>query len=251
MGNGAAMNRPDIVIVLTTYFPAGAFERVDTAIRTMGTWREYLRYEGNIRIERSDDGSPAEMCEYFHRRMGEADDGMHPPGNWRGWRHSGSTHQRGGVGRSLNAGFAAAFGDSRHAPLALYAVDDWRLDAPFDLTPWADVLLENSRVGCVRFFPHPHAHGGFVKNFRTGWAIEFDRSGYYWAQRPALYHRRFLDHYGAFPEGVSALDVDQIYNDRVCGDQSGPSVVLALPQAWDHDDRATVPLGHLVPGLDQ
>jgi len=232
--------RPPITIVVTTYFPDGAEARIATALRTLASWREHLRYEGEIKIEICDDDSPEDMSLLFRRGL-ESD----PPGYWREWRCSGSTHLRAGVGSSLNSGIATC---KASGSLMLYAVDDWRIDAPFDLTPWADVLIENSTVGCVRFFPHPHLRGGRILNFRTGWAVEFERVGFYWAQRPALYHMRFFDYYGGFPENVSALDVDEIYNANIChAHPMSPKVILALPQAWTPDESDTVPLGHLVP----
>lgn len=212
-----------IIVIATTYFPPGP----DGALRrravseAVGSWRELLAppipsWALHIADDGSDDTSISTL-------------GM--------LRVSHTRQERHGVGASLNAAIAA----HPDADLFAYFVDDWKLTAPFDLTPWAQLLRENADVGMVRFGPpHPDLTGR-VRQFpglTQDWALQLDRHHFAFAHRPALYHRRFFDAYGPFAEDVNAYECEREYNDKFCqfrgfGDRS-PEIVLALPHPWQH-----------------
>jgi len=213
---------PPITVVVTTYLPSG----VDGALRLEAfhkaawSWLRGLRYEGPLRMHIADDGSrPAIIAPpAIAARFGPV---------------TYSYQSRRGVGASLNAGFRRAF---EVGPLVLYAVDDWSLRVPLDLTPWAQLLLDDSTYGCIRLgVPHPFLTGRVAHVPSSG---EFmfvpDRQGFAFAHRPALYHRRFIEHYGEFAEGVNALECERLYSDRYCSDPSGPLVAVAFVHPWRH-----------------
>lgn len=146
-----------------------------------------------------------------------------------------SRQDRKGVGASLNKGFKHAF---KNGNIVLYAVDDWALTQNFDLTPWVKLLNEREDAGMVRLGPpHPYTQGKieiFTKDWQ-GWGLRLDRISYAFGHRPALYHKRMIDHYGWFEENSSALDCELDYAARFIRDEHGPDIVLALPHPWQHD----------------
>jgi hypothetical protein len=227
------INYCPVTLIITSYFPANNEGKLvkQVMIDTLYSWREYLEYEGIINIHTADDGSDSEEL---------------LPINWfRGYGKeivwSKSRQERHGVGASLNKGFKKAFETS---PLVLYAVGDWALTQSFDLTPWAQLLLEREDVGMVRLGPpHPGIEGrveAFTSNWQ-GWAMRLSAKGFAFAHRPALYHKRFIDKYGWFDENCSALECERLYNERWCDSRKHRSyhmynsdIVLALPHPWQH-----------------
>ncbi len=227
---------PKLAIVVTTYIPPNGALRMEAIERTIRSWKEHLKYDGGIHIHIADDGSAVtlgEFLDFWGRLLGD----------WCTMSYSRREHE--GVGASLNRGFATCH---EITPITLYAVDDWSLVADLDITPWAQLLLENEDVGCVRLgMSSPWLRGGVMRVFPQGWTIEWERYSYIWCMRPALYHRRFLDAYGPLPEGVNAFEVDRLYNGRIVNSQ-GPSIVLALLHPWQH--LWSIELGDIEPGGD-
>jgi hypothetical protein len=219
------MTYPLITVVMTTWFPEGS-HRAEVASSTLASWAQNLRYyNGSMALHVADDGTPdLELPEFI---VGEV---------FKKQPVTRSQQQRHGVGASLNAGFGKAF---ERSPLVLYAVDDWALTQPFDITPWAQLLMECEDVGMVRLGPpHPQISGHveiFTNNWQ-GWALRLDRAGYAFGHRPALYHKRMIDYYGWFAEDCDALVCEKKYNAKFCQDLGGPDVVLALPHPWQHLD---------------
>ena len=221
------LDRPPVTIVMTTWMPEGPVgeSRRRSARAALDSWRLHLDYAGQLRLHIADDGSPVEDLVYA---VGARLDGF--------WPVSGSRQQRRGVGASLNAGLATAWYAS---PLAAYFVDDWGLTAPFDLTPWAELLVDDETVGMVRLGPpHPWLTGT-VELFAQGWAMRLERHHYAFGHRPALYHKRFFDAYGEFREGVSAFECERLYAEGFCS-RPGPDIVYALPYPWLHVGEAEV-----------
>lgn len=230
------MSRPPITALCTTYFPPGAEgalrERV--AEDVVATWERHLSYDGEIRLHVADDGSDEEHFEKFWAFTER-------------WRDSSSSQQRRGVGASLNHALRAAFAVS---PLALYLIDDWKALADFDLTPWADLLINDdvppARTGMVRFSPPHPGLTGVVTAFPSGWGLRLDRHNFAFATRPALYHQRMIDRYGWFDEGVNAFVVEDRYNNQFCEGMDGDiGIVLALPLIFDHVE--SIELGDITP----
>lgn len=221
------MDLPKLAILVTTYVPQGAKLRIEAIQKTAASWKRNLRYDGEIHVHVADDGS----------------DHQYDAGFWMGiydWANSFSygQQQRRGVGASLNAGFQACFDVT---PLVLYAVDDWSLVQSINLTPWAEVLMMGQpnckpqyTLGCIRFVTSPSLRGGELIRCNDVWGIVWERYTYIWAQRPALYHKRFIDAYGKFPEMEKAVEVDRIYNNTVLAKEDGPEIMLALVHQWQH-----------------
>lgn len=224
------MDYPPVTIVMTTYFPEGEIgvQRREAAEKTLRSWDSILFYSGDLHLRISDDGSD-ELLKWI--------------GDWEG--ASRSYQIRRGVGASLNKGFSRAYESS---PIVFYAVDDWMLVEELDITPWVRLLLEREDVGMVRLGPpHPNTTGRiemFTEEWQ-GWGLRLDRYAYAYAQRPALYHKRFTDVYGWFKEGVSAIECEREYAEHFVR-TPGPDIVLALPHPWKHLD--TVSMSDMTPG---
>ena len=215
---------PPVTIVATTWFPESddGLRRGLNACAAFASWREYLIYEGSLCLHVADDGSPEDRLALLDPELEH-------------WAHvTISVQARRGVGASLNAGLRQAFDHERG--LALYAVDDWALTGPIDLTPWARLLWERADVGMVRLGPpHPDLTGRVeaLTGDWQGWALRLDRHHYAFGHRPALYHPRLRDAYGLFAEGVNAYDCERLYAEQFAR-TTGPDIVLALPHPWWH-----------------
>ncbi|MDD2731020.1 MAG: glycosyltransferase family A protein [Candidatus Izemoplasmatales bacterium] len=214
---------PDpVTIVMTTWFVS--LERMKIAEQTLKSWNDKLVYEGDILLHVADDGSDLEWK---------------PEKFWKRSEITYSRQERQGVGASLNAGFNKAYETS---PYVLYMVDDWRLNTPFDITPWAYVLKTRRDIGVVRLGPpHPFTEGRIeplTDNWQS-WGLVYARTGgYVYGQRPAIYHKRFTDYYGQFKEKCSAIECEKEYNIRY-DTKFGPYIVLALPHPWYTEGEST------------
>ena len=221
------MSLPPITIVMTTYFPPGEIgaRRAAAAKDTIETWRDHLRYGAEIQLHIADDGSAPEYqravidrAQYLFTTI------------------TTSRQERHGVGASLNAGCRKAFEESPDG-LVLYAVDDWTLTAPFDLTLWAE-MIGPAGLGCLRLGPpHPHLTGR-IQHWDEGeggnpglWYLVLERHHFAFGHRPALYHRRLFEHYGWFTEDVNAYECERLYAVKI-NNTLGPGIGLALHHPW-------------------
>lgn len=226
-----------LTIVMTTYFPPGSdgllrHEAVDEAVES---WADNLSYDGRINLHVADDGSDGPDLYLDWLRLGAREQVFGTVSRSQQHRH--------GVGASLNAGFRQAFETS---PLVLYAVDDWKLTADLDLTPWANLLMEREDIGMVRLgLPHPWLTGN-VEHDAGRWWLNVDRHHFAFGHRPALYHRRMIGTYGWFKEGVNAYDCEIDYNDRFCAAKVPPGIALAFLHPWEHVE--SIELAHVEPG---
>jgi glycosyltransferase involved in cell wall biosynthesis len=213
-----------VTIVMTTWFVHP--ERVRVAEQTLKSWNDKLIYEGNIHLHVADDGSELEWK---------------PESFWKRSDITYSRQERHGVGASLNRGFKQAYETS---PYVLYMVDDWRLNTPFDITPWVHVLKTRHDVGIVRLGPpHPHLFGRIepITELWQGWALRLDRHGLVVGHRPEIFHKRMTNYYGWFDERINAQECERLYSVRWAADSNGPDIVLALPHPWFHIDQADLP----------
>ena len=224
---------PEISLVVAVYFPADerGLVREEGFRQSLSSWDVNLTYGGEINLIVINDGPI-----------------LKPYREWsRGQLSMG--HERSGAGRSVNIGFTAAFEQS---PLVLSINDDWLLTRSFDLTPWAQLLLEDEHFGAVKLMaPHPDTSGRITPLWRTpteqyGWGVILDRHNLAAGLLPSLYHRRFFDAYGWFEENVSAWDCEQLFNDQFCRSQ-GPEIVMALPSFWEPGPGSIVELGQESP----
>lgn len=206
---------PDLTIVMTTFFVMGdGGEREDAANLTLASWDKHLLYPGVVHLHIADDGSEYEYVPA-----------------WTRGKTSFSKQKRCGVGASLNKGFRRAFETS---PFVFYGVDDWLLNANYDLAAWVRVFIEHENIGMIRLGPpHPNLQGTVRHLDEHNWGLELDRYSFAYGQRPALYHQRFYEAYGDFPENLKAVECERIYSERV-NSMPGPCVLLALPHPWQH-----------------
>lgn len=220
--------RAPITVVVTTYFPDGPVgeSRFKSAKATLESWDRHLNYDGPLQciIVNSTGPIPDKRQTLLIKKL---------HGSYA------FLHHQGGVGGSLNLGFKWA--REHDAPLVFYAADDWALDADFDLSPWADLLIAQPRAGMVRLGPpHPDLTGR-VQMTPQGWVLLLERHHYAFGHRPALYHQRMIDAYGWFDEGSNAWECERLYNEHFCGTHvdfrdipNGPEIVYALPYPWRH-----------------
>ncbi len=219
---------PEITIVAAVYFPSDERGELREAgfRESLKSWNENLRYDGELSLVVVRDGYPAL--------------GQYP--EWGGAQYN-MAHPRSGLGGSFNLAFQEALSRS---PLVCNIVDDYVLATPFDLTPWAQMLLECENVGAVRLLaPYPGT-SGTIQPLPHGWAVVLNRHNLAGGLRPSLYHRRFFDAYGWFDEGLSAWETERLFNERFCQAQ-GPESVLALPLPWRDGIGSTVLLGQESP----
>lgn len=214
-----------VTCVMTTWFdskhPIEMLKRYEAAKATARSWLQYLELDEEIFLHIADDGTDKEILNQFKQdcwRMGWGD------------RITMSQNDRKGVGASLNKGFSLHM--NHH--VIFYGVDDWSLPQGFDLNPWVSHLIFSKDIGMIRLGPpHPNLRGTVEHLGELGWGLRLDKYSYAYGQRPALYHRRFIDAYGWFPEGKSAIDCEREYSERV-NSMEGPAIMLALPHPWQH-----------------
>jgi hypothetical protein len=215
-------DKPAVTICMTTFFKDK--QRKEVAENTLESWVNDLKYSGELRLCICDDGSTLDW---------------HPKNIWKGpIKHL--RQERHGVGASLNAGFKEAY---KTSPLVLYAVDDWCLLEPIDITPWCKALVENKNMGIIRLGPpHPFMRGTveIVSEDWQGWALKCDRYSCGVGHRPEIFHKRFTDYYGWWAEDVNACEVERLATVKWANDPSGPDIYLALPHKWQHIDSISL-----------
>lgn len=217
----------EITLMVAVYFPPGEPGRIrQSGFReSLRSWQANLYYEGDLSLLVVNDG-PA-LADWPE---------------WQGPQRA-LGHPRGGLGASFNLGFRDALARS---PLAANIVDDWMLVQPFDLTPWALLLMEYEKAGAVRLLaPYPGTTGT-IHPLPHGWAVILNRHNLAGGLRPTLYHRRFFDAYGWFDEACSSWECERMFNERFC-QSTGPESVLALPLPWRESSGAAVFLGQTDP----
>lgn len=207
---------PAVVVVFLTY------QRTDYAVRTIRTVRANMRYAGQLVWYVADDGStPEHMSTVAEELAGVELLGFHS--------------QRMGYGASANKAWYQAL---QFADLSLWLEDDWECKAPFDLTPYARLLLAYPDVGMIRFAHMPIDLHGWTCGYdgemylRIDWDVPYAFSG-----NPALRHRRAREVWGAYPEGLKPGETEVAYDWQV-RQAKGPSIVwpFAVGEwgAWGH-----------------
>lgn len=219
-----------VTIITTTYFSKEhrGEERMKTALESIDSW-------GNIEtdwlLHVSDDGSDADLWQSFSDHLR------------RHTRATFSQQQRQGIGASLNAGLAQAWSNGG---LALYIVDDMKLEAPLDLSFPANVLNHNEDIMAVRIgLPHPDTTGK-VRHFPgehpyESYMLELDPHHYVMTHRPFLAHQRMM-YLGSYLEGVHSGDCEREFNERYLRDPK-LKVMQWIPNIWNHN--SDVELGYI------
>jgi hypothetical protein len=186
------MSEPVTVILQT-------WARTNYALQTIAAARANLRYP-DLRWYVADDGSRPEHYEAVFAAL-------------EGVNLVGAHSERRGYGGNANAAWMAA---NEVGALSMWVEDDWCLREPLDLYPYACLLMETAEVGMVRLGVlnldirgRTWAHGGQVY-----WKL--DREPHLegtpvFTGHPSLRHRRYLDAYGPYPEGLGPGDTELAY----------------------------------------
>ena len=196
---------PLVTVVLLTY------ERTEYALRTIDAMRRNWLYS-NTAWYVSDDGS----------RVAHIDAVLSALAGLTVWGHRSI---RGSYGNSANHGW---FASHEHGDLTLFLEDDWDLRAPFDVTPYVQLLSTHDNIGMVRL-----AHLPSNLNTRS---VGYDGrmylqmlagQQYAFSGNPALRHRRAREAWGAYPERLYPGDTELAYDLQV-QQRGGPSIVWPL-----------------------
>lgn len=189
------MSDAPITIIFQTY------ARTDYALATIEAAKAQLHYS-DLRWYVADDGSSPEhvqaVIEAFWSNGIEV--------QW----HS----ERTSYGMNTNRAIAAAMEIS---PLYLPLEDDWILQEPLDLWPYADLLLSTEDIGMVRLGYLNAGLTGQLEALRDGLYWRLDDTGgreasrYAFTGHPSLRHRRYHEAHGLYPEGWQPGDTENLY----------------------------------------
>ena len=199
---------PLVMALLITY------KRTEMARRTIMAVQRHLSYP-HLAFHIADDGSPAEHLEALRELAPDA---------------AVSNAERKGVGRSMNLGQAACW---QRADYVLWLEDDWELEHPFDLRPCVELMHEREDVGMVRLgYISPGIEGQLISGAgRLWWKLRKGET-YTFTGHASLRHRRFVDAYGYYQEGLPPGETEL----HMCGAfnrKEGPSVVVpAFTGEW-------------------
>jgi glycosyltransferase involved in cell wall biosynthesis len=220
-----------VTIITTTYFSKEhrGEERMRTALESIDSWGQMTGVPWTIHI--ADDGSDLDLWTEFLSSIDK-------------WKIiTTSRQQRRGIGASLNAGLAQAWANGG---LALYIVDDMKLEGPLDLSFPAKVLEECPDIMMVRIgLPHPDTTGR-VRHFPAmhdyeSYMLELDPHHYATTHRPFMAHKRMMA-YGPYQEGIPAGDCEREFNERYLRDPK-LKVMQWIPNIWNHN--SDVELGYI------
>lgn len=191
-----------IVVILQTY------QRTEYALRTIAAARENLRYP-DLRWYVADDGSQPEHYGAVLDAFADLMDGS----TVNGQRMLGTHSVRRGYGGNANVAWRGAHLSSS---LTFWLEDDWVLREPLDLYPYAALLMETTEIGMVRLgILNLDIRGRtWAHNGRVYWKL--DREPHLegtpvFTGHPSLRHRRYLDAYGPYPEGLGPGDTELAY----------------------------------------
>ena len=189
---------PPLAIVVTTY------NRKALACATVKALVENLRYAGSVIWHISDDGSESGHTDAIRAQLPE------------GSSVTVSNVRRNGVGASKNAGLREVF---KVTPLVLLTEDDWELSRTWDITPHADVLLNEPDTGMIRLGWLLHGIDARLVELRghNYWKLKPGSSRYVNSSQISLRHKRFYDKLGYHKEAINTggeeLDMCYRYND--------------------------------------
>lgn len=204
----------EICILLTTY------QRTEMALKTIIGIQNYLKYS-NLSWYVSDDGSGSD----HNKKVLSA---IHPSYTVRVFNSA-----RHGVGHGMNYCLRKIFAEI--TPLVLVMEDDWYLDKPFDIKPYASFLLKDSTAGMVRFgYLSPGIAGDLISaENKLMWKIRPNGYQYRFAGHPSLRHSRFHQIYGYYDEGLSPGQTELSMCGKVNARPNGPGIYFpAECNAW-------------------
>jgi hypothetical protein len=195
-----------LLIIFQTY------RRTQYAVPAIQAIKTKLRYDGQIKWLVIDDGSEDRHIEQIIEQIGIS--------------HLYTVYShRVGYGRLANWAWAES---AKHTPLTLWLEDDWVLQRPFDLLPYARLLMERDHLGMVRFGQIPSGLEGLTEGYDGQTYLRLYKSKpYYFSGNPSLRHSRFYDAYGPYPEGLNPGDTEIAY-DRQIQQRSGPHILIPV-----------------------
>lgn len=215
-----------------------SYNRPTIVAETLDRLLTHLVYPGPVEVLISEDGGQEafaatfEACEPVGRRHAAVQGGHER-------RPLLFVGPQRGLGANLNHLMTLA-----RADLLLGLDDDHHLLGPLDMTPHAEALLADERIGYVRLMGvGGHRYSAFLVEWGGGHYWRLDWGGpelYVPSFRPHLRHRRFNLHYGPYPEGLRLGATEEAWCHQ-CKDHAlkvgGPAVVVPLEQRdglWAH-----------------
>ena len=208
--------------------------RTELAVRAIHQCLRYLRYEGRLMWFVTDNGSePA-----HHERLGYAIPPMYVLGG---------ISQAGSIGACWNTGLREIF---NHTEYYLRLEDDMCLKVEMNITRWVKIMMMNTEIGMIRLGQmvpgldfesrkyRIYTHVGHEEDIllRVGKGVQYCYSGH-----PALFHKRFHDYYGYFPETEISAGELELSMDSSVRANGGPDVYFPWDTgkygtwgAWDH-----------------
>lgn len=225
--------KADVAIVVTTWFQPGeaGAHRVDAALRAVDSWWDEFDGASKAMVI-ADDGSD-------HEHLATTQDHW-----WEG--HPIVRTPRFGNASALRAG-ARYVVEHDLADVIFYGADDWELTEPLDLRPSLE-LIRRGYADVVRLGPtHPNLGAEVVRTDVPGaeWCLRYrwGDGGYVVGWRPALYEAPLLADMLDGLDGLSAIEGERIWLERMAALQPvvmhAPNCTLAGP--FRHLD--TVELG--------
>lgn len=187
---------PPLVIVLLTY------QRTEYALRTISATLDNLQYPGSILWYIADDGSGTQ---HYHTLRTAIKHG--------GGRLIGGHTDRMGYGASANEAWRRA---NDYSEFTLWLEDDWELLRAYDPTLHITLLNEHAELGMVRLSDiKVDLHATVVGYDGYHYLRIWNESHYMFSGNPSIRHRRALEAWGNYPEGLNPGDTEVAYDYQV------------------------------------
>lgn len=132
---------------------------------------------------------------------------------------------------SYGAGANIAWqGSGQYGDLTLWLEDDWALQRPLDIAPYANFLMGDPAIGMIRLAQIPiNLHSETVGyNSQIYLKLKKNITQYYFSGNPSLRHSRFFDFYGPYPEGYDPGHTEMAYDAQIQKMQTGPEIVVPV-----------------------
>lgn len=212
------MDWPDLSLLVITY------QRRALLQETLRRLHEHVYYAGQMHFVVADDGSDdgtQDMLRtvYPHVQIVQS--------------------HRGGLGANTNAGLRLALTE---ADYVLQAQDDMFLLSTLDLHPHVERLRDDPTCGYIRLWGvGGHKYEGRLEG--NYWRIYWHSDELYIpSDRPHIKHRRFVEHYGPYPEGLPTGHTEEAWchNCKSRAGIGGVQLDVFVPQAqltettWEH-----------------
>lgn len=217
---------PVVTVLVITY------RRPIEIRRTLDALRRYLCYEGEIQWHLADDGSPSD---YLPQLLVDYDD----------IRFSWTITERKGWGANVNKALRYI-----NADYIFMCEDDYVAQRPLDLTCGVALMQAVQDIALVRYdgleghaltlhLEEVATELGTINYLRIDPVLSKHLNVY--SNRPHLFHRRFIDFYGPYPEGKRIGETEEAYAHHVRDlgreNTNAPWLVAlsdGVPRAFEH-----------------